>query len=74
MCFAILVGRKVMDDDVLMAACVQAAATLLAAQAPSRIKPVNGESCAQEARELYERLTGQPWKGAPLTVPGVTGL
>jgi hypothetical protein len=64
------------EKAVLKAACIQAAAILLAplqsvrsiAQDPRRVSaetiPVSADTanCARHARDLFRKLTGEPWE------------
>jgi hypothetical protein len=48
--------------NALMAACIQAAATLKAStNGPGSTAALNVEKCTKLARELFEDLTGTPW-------------
>ena len=48
------------EEIALKAACVQAAATLVAAM-PNQIFEAQVRQCAGQARELFKEITGLPW-------------
>ena len=64
-----------MDKDekiILKAACIQAAATMLAPLHARLFEPVEGQNpsadtlnCARHARDLFEKVTGEQWDDTP---------
>jgi hypothetical protein len=49
------------ENITLKAACVQAAATLMAGRDHGTARAANVTECTRLARELFEEITGTPW-------------
>ena len=56
------------EKTILQAACIQAAAIMLAPLHAQQFAPTDGQNpsadtlnCARHARDLFEKVTGEPW-------------